>query len=88
MALADIRKKIEQDAANEAAKLLDEARAQAAALEKEADDKRKEMDRLVKEEVERLKREGVADTTTQNDNDASDGETAPTDIPEKAEDKE
>ena len=37
MALADIRKKIEQDAANEAAKLLDEARAQAAALEKEAE---------------------------------------------------
>ena len=37
MALADIRKKIEQDAANEAAKLLDEAKAQAAALEKEAE---------------------------------------------------
>ena len=37
MALADIRKKIEQDAAAEAAKLLDEAGKQADALNKEAD---------------------------------------------------
>lgn len=36
MALADIRKKIEQEAAAEAAKLLDEAKAQADALEAEA----------------------------------------------------
>ena len=37
MALADIRKKIEQDAANEAERLLDQARKQADALNKEAD---------------------------------------------------
>ena len=37
MALADIRKKIEQDAADEAAKLLDDARKQAEALNKDAD---------------------------------------------------
>ncbi len=37
MALADIRKKIEQDAATEAAKLLDEARKQADALNADAD---------------------------------------------------
>lgn len=37
MALADIRKKIEQDAAAEAAKLLDEAKKQADALNKDAD---------------------------------------------------
>lgn len=37
MALADIRKKIEQDAANEAAKLLDEARKQADVLNADAD---------------------------------------------------
>lgn len=37
MALADIRKKIEQDAANEAAKLLDEARKQAEVLDADAD---------------------------------------------------
>ncbi|MDY3867836.1 MAG: V-type ATP synthase subunit E [Pyramidobacter sp.] len=37
MALADIRKKIEQDAANEASALLDQARKQADALNAEAD---------------------------------------------------
>lgn len=37
MALADIRKKIEQDAAGEAAKLLDEARKQAGVLNADAD---------------------------------------------------
>ena len=37
MALADIRNKIEQDASNEAAKLLDEARTQAGAMENDAE---------------------------------------------------